>query len=113
MEKNRNDTSRISKYSKLREEIQGMHDTSAVDLNKENFRHGRTKTIPININDKIDTVPLETHNQRTTGSNNVKISPLFKKYQRNNLIKNILYGVAGLTIIVLVIIVIVLMAKGR
>lgn len=113
MKQEKDATTRIAKYNKLREEIKNMPGDGDFDGGKAKSAKERaaTQTIPINNNEMFDTTPLNIEKDKKSKDSNFKDAPIFKKYQSNKTLLMILYGVLAFVVLCVLIALIVWMAK--
>ena len=113
MKQEKDATTRIAKYSELREEIKNMPGTTSIDKekgkNKEEY--AATRTIPINNNEMIETQALDI-NDGSNKRKQFKDAPIFKSYQNKKLLITILYCLIGAVILGLLIWLIVWMSRS-
>lgn len=109
MKQDNNATTRVKKYSELREDIKNSKETSSLGQNK-NADFLKTKTIPLNNNEAMDTETIEIRGSREQcDEKKVKNAEVFKSYQQKKIISIALYILGALVVLVLVILLIVWM----
>lgn len=104
MKQEKDATTRIAKYSELREEIKNMPGTTSLEKEKGNNKeeYAATRTIPINNNEMIDTQALDI-NDGASKRKQFKDAPIFKSYQKKKLFVTILFCLIGVVILALLI----------
>ena len=111
MKQEKDATTRVAKYSELRNEIKNMPDDGSFnDVNgKNNRNYTKTQTIPINNQEMFETSPLNIEEKgKNKKFNNAEV---FKKYKFNKHLVTLLYVLIGVAVLVLLICLIVWMAK--
>jgi hypothetical protein len=113
MKQDKDATTRVAKYSELREEIKNMADTTSINKgkSKKDQDYAPTRTIPINNNEMIDTKALDIEEGIESRKKQFKDAPIFKSYQNKKLLITILYCLIGAIVLGLLIWLIVWMSK--
>ncbi len=113
MKQEKDATTRVAKYSELREEIKKMPGTTSINKGKgkNEQEYAPTRTIPINNNEMIDTQALDIDEGAESRRKQFKDAPIFKSYQNKKLLITILYCLIGAIILGLLIWLIVWMSK--
>lgn len=113
MKQEKDATTRVAKYSELREEIRNMPGTTSInkEKGKNKVEYTATTTIPINNNEMIDTQALNIEDGTSSRKKQFKDAPIFRSYQTKKVFITILYCVIGAVILGLLIWLIVWMSK--
>jgi cadmium resistance protein CadD (predicted permease) len=110
MNNDNNQTTRVKKYEDLRNEIKNMDESGVKKGKSVKKTTSATTTIPINNNEGIDTVAINT-TVDSKDNKKVETVPIFKSYQTKKIIVTVLYILAALGILCLVIALIIWMVK--